>query len=802
MNTCPDQRASLSTKATKEWYRQMADFVIGLATSSSDRAKTQAYLNAANGVLSPEDYAYVMKTYITAEDSTEVENALNSDALGRLRDVDILTPIKEKYMGEFINSYHNYQVYSLDPTVVLKRNAELSAKVEKLMFEKLNALLAQAQGNVDPNTGKPVAPDIDIKSFITEFLENWVDQTVIDEQNALELLNTVIEAKRKYIDAYFYWFACEEVYTYRRLSGNDVLFEVVNPMEYYRVDSGNYFVEDDSFGLRRQTLTLQEVIDTYYNNMEDGLTEEQMKLLKDMANSQQAEIGYLSPAIFLDYKRQFPDDFKVTDPLPFTKQGLITVVDHYFFKTEVKKGILTYVSPTGEVAEMDVDETYKLNKKDGDLDIEWLWINQMWEGWRFGDEACPLYIPPRPVDLQRELLSNSSVCKAPYNGASYIHKSNVKKPIPYRIKDNLALYKIYTLLEERWIAKFKSWLMVPESILADSKDMKTEDRLQQADIDSLFPFNDADLASNPNAINYFKEVATTAVIKYIEILNQVKQSIKAEAWELANMNSSRFGSDNQYKGKAVSEYDYNQATKGTVWSLEMFDAFRCRDYMANLDHSRVAWINGKQGSFVDENTKELKVIGIDGESHLGANIGIFISNSSELDQQAKALQQIAFSMGQNDQQDVAAEAVTNKNISKLKQYIKTATKAKQEFQLKLSTAAEEAKQRTAQMTMQNDQAQRDHEMEIVDKQLGSDFEIAVLENDTKIEMNRAKLEVDTNGNGYVDDNEAGGNNGIDLEAKFRAEMFLKNRQQVLKEITASHKMKMDEKKLAKQSTKS
>lgn len=795
-NICPDQRVSFVTKQTEAWYKQMADYVITLAMSSSDKVQTQKYLNAANGVVTPDDYAYVMKTYLTAEDSTEVENALNADALGKLRDVDILTPIKEKYMGEFINAYHNYQVYSLDPTVVLKRNAELSAQVEKLMFAKLNALLAKAQDTPDPNTGKPVPPDIDIKSFITEFLENWMDQTVIDEQNALELLNAVIEAKRKYIDAYFYWFACEEVYTYRRLSGKDIIFEVINPLEYYRVDSGNYFVEDDHYGLRHWTMTIPEIIDNYYNNMEDGLTEEQVRLLKAIAANQTT--GLISPAIFLDFRKEFPDDFRVTDPIPFTKQGMVTVIDHYIFKTEVKKGILTYISPGGGITQMDVDEDYKLNTKAGDLDIEWIWINQTWEGWRFGEENCPIHIPPRPVDLQRELLSNSSVCKNPYNGASYIHKSNIKKPIPYRIKDNLALYKIYTLLEERWIAKFKSWLMLPESVLADSETMKTEDRLQQADIDSLFPFNDANLANNPQAISYFKEVATTAVVKYVEILNQVKQSIKAEAWELANMNDSRFGGNNQYKGKAVSEYDYNQAIKGTVWSLEMFNAFRERDYMANLDFSRVAWVDGKQGSFVDENTKELKVVGIDGESHLGANIGIFISNSAELDQQAKALQQIAFSMGQNDDPSTAAEAVTNKNISKLKQYIRNADKAKKEFQMKLATAGEEAKQKTLQLTMQNDQLQRDHELVVIDKNNESNFEIAVLENDTKLELGMAKLEVDANGNDYIDNEEAGGK-GIDLEAKFRAEMFLKNRQQVLKEITATHKMKMDEKKLAKKS---
>ena len=791
MSLYPDPRASVAEKKTAKWYMQMADYVIGLAVRSNDKIRTKEYLNAANGIISTKDFEYVLKTYISADDLKEAEIALNAETLGKLRDVDIITPIKEKYMGEFINAYHNYQVYSLDPEVVLKRNADLGDQVEKLMFDKLNAKLAEVQGQNDPKTGKPVQPDIDIKSFVEDFLDNWIDETVIKEQDSLELLNAVVEAKRKYIDAYFYWWACEEVYTYRKLVGNDVHFEIVSPTEYYRVDSGKYFVEDDDFGMRRREVTIQELIDTYYNKMDDGLTEDQVVLLKRVANNERGGVGYLTEPIRLEFDRQFPAELKIGADVAFTKQGQIVIEDHYIFKTEIKKGILTYTDTDGEVKEMDVDETYVLNKKAGDISIEWIYINQMWEGWRFGNGSLGIYIPPRPVQLQRELLSNSSVCKSPYNGLSYIHKSSIKKPIPFRIRDNQALYIIYTLLEERWSAKFKSWLMLPESILADSKTMKTEERLAQADIDSLFPFNDANLRENPNAVNYVKEVATIAVIKYLEVLNNIKKSIKGEAWELANMNDSRFGGNNQYKGKAVSEYDYNQAQKGTVWSLEMFDAFRQRDYMANLDFSRVAWIDGKQGSFVDPSTKELKVVAIDGEAHLGANVGIFIANSAELNQQADALKQLAFSMGQNDDPEVAAEAITNKNISKLKEVIKEASKAKKAFQLQMSTAAEQAKQQTAQITMQDNEAQRKHEMDMLTMELDAQHENEVLRSDTELEINRAKLQIDTNGNGYIDKTEADPQMAGVLQAKQLADTTLKNRQQAVKEIGLAHKMKMD-----------
>ena len=786
MNTqMPDPRASFTEKQDKQWYIPMADFVIALATSSSPKTTTRRFLNAANGILDKKDYAYVMKTYTTDNEATEVEADLDSSKLGSLRDVDILTPIKDRYMGEFISSYHNYQVYANDSEIVLKRNKALGQRVVAKMFEKLQQILSSSDGS----------NNIDINSFIEKELEDWKNSVVEKEQSALELLNTEIEARRKYVDAYFYWFACEEVYTHRRLSGNDVKFEVISPLEFYRVDSGNYFVEDDHYCLRRYSITLQEIIDEFYNNMENGLSDRQLSLIKKMIASSSSGYGMIDRTIFLEYKDFFPDGYNFNADIKFTKKGLQTTVDHYVFKTEIKKGILTYRAIDGTISEMDVDEDYELDTTHGDISIEWKWIDQTWEGWRFGDgNNFQLYIPPRPVDLPRELLTNSSVCKLPYNGISYIHKESVRKPIPYRIKDHIALYKIYTLLEERWLNKFKSWLLLPESILNDSEEMKLEDRLQQADIDGLLPFNDVDIRENPNAVNYFKEIATTAVIKFSEILHQVKDSIKQNAWEVANMNDERFGQTNKYKGKGVTEYDYNQAMKSTVWSLEMFNSFRERDYMANLDYSRAAWIDGKQGSYVDPTTGEIKYVDIDGEDHLGADMGLFITNSAELNSQAESLKQLAFNASQNDSQDIAAEAVTNKNIAKLKNIIKEAVKAKRDFDLKMSTAKEEALAKANQIQLQNDREKRQHELDMLDREIERDYGIKRIDSETKISIEDARLQVDTNGNGYIDKAEADNANPGVIDAKERARGVLDQRKQAL----GTMKMGIDNLKNARQ----
>lgn len=762
----PDQRASSAVKKTKDWYIPMTEYIINLATSSDSKEHTRKCLNAANCIIDKDDYKYVMKTYMSAEEQTDLERDLDISKIGTLRNVDILTPIKEKYMGEFINSFHNYMVYSHDPEILMKRNERLGKLVTEKMFDKLQQLLSSSDGQTDINVG----------DFIKKELDNWSNEIVDKEQKCLELLNSEIEARRKYVDAYFYWWACEEVYTYRRLSGTKVDFEVISPLEYYRIKNGQYFVEDDDAGMRRYTMTIPQIIDTFYNNMDDGLNDEQVALLRKLISSSNADgTSYITNDIYVEYKHLFDNKVNFTGQLTFAKKNLTVTIEHCVYKTDVCRGILKYTGPDGMIHEMDVDEDYELNTLYGDISIEWKYINQVWESWRFGSDSLRLYIPARPIDLQRELVSNVSVCKLPYDGISYIHVNSDKKPIAYRIKDNIALYTIYTLLEERWLNKFKSWLLLPESTLSDSTEMSTSERLQQADVDALFPFNDAYLKENPQALAAFKEIATTSVVEYVKVLNQIKNEIKNSAWELANMNDARFGQTNPYKTKGGTEYDLNQAVKGTVWSLEMFNSFRERDYMANLDYSRAAWIDRKGGSYVDHNTGEIVTVDIDGEERLGSNIGIFIANSSKLNMQAEALKQIGFSASQNDSPDIAAEIVTNENIGKLKKLISDATKAKQELSIRMQTAAKEVEKQIEEARLADNREQRVHDMEVVDKTLANAKDIAMFEAQVKFDIEEARLEVDTNGNGYIDSAEADNvNPGVTL-AKERAVAVLNER---------------------------
>ena len=242
----PDVFASEATKRGAVWTKAMCDWVIATAYSNNDKADIKAFLDAANGIVDESTYKYVMATYNSV-------NGRKEDLPGKIRDVDFITPIKEKYIGEFINTYNNYQVYNADIDVVTRRNADLRVALDGLLRQQfINIMNANGVQTGEPSKDLPSAED-----FMKQAAKDWIDEEADRGQKTLDLLNSLIKANEKYIQAFYYWFCTESVYSYRDVRYNDVIFEIISPLEYYRIDSGNLFVEDDDYGMREFDINIK-----------------------------------------------------------------------------------------------------------------------------------------------------------------------------------------------------------------------------------------------------------------------------------------------------------------------------------------------------------------------------------------------------------------------------------------------------------------------------------------------------------------------------------------------------------------
>ena len=189
----PDVFASEATKRGAVWTKAMCDWVIATAHSNNDKADIKAFLDAANGIVDESTYKYVMATYNSV-------NGRKEDLPGKIRDVDFITPIKEKYIGEFINTYNNYQVYNADIDVVTRRNADLRVALDGLLRQQfINIMNANGVQTGEPSKDLPSAED-----FMKQAAKDWIDEEADRGQKTLDLLNSLIKANEKYIQAFYF----------------------------------------------------------------------------------------------------------------------------------------------------------------------------------------------------------------------------------------------------------------------------------------------------------------------------------------------------------------------------------------------------------------------------------------------------------------------------------------------------------------------------------------------------------------------------------------------------------------------
>ena len=88
-------------------------------------------------------------------------------------------------------------------------------------------------------------------------------------------------------------------------------------------------------------------------------------------------------------------------------------VYHVVWRSLKKIGFLTYTDDMGVEQEDIVDETYK--PLPGET-ITWDWVDEIWEGYRLGDD---IYIGMRPIPNQNISLDNPNATNLPYIGQFY-----------------------------------------------------------------------------------------------------------------------------------------------------------------------------------------------------------------------------------------------------------------------------------------------------------------------------------------------------------------------------------------------
>ena len=691
----PRQKLPLRQK-TKDWREKCVEAFIDLSNSgighSNRKDDIKILYDYYNGVIDEADYNYVLKPYGKSRKNFPSE----------MRNYPIIKPIIDLLLGEKSKRPLNYTVTVQNAdSVSIKEQAKTDA-----IYKNLQLHFLQSVQNQGLDVGADPEQEIELPKHIADMFEmSYVDNRAVLGQQALSYIMQDQEVYDKIQKAWFHYLVAGEVYTHRGVRNGEPFYEVLNPIDVdYDLDPDLEFVEDGDWALVRKYVHPSTVIDHYY----DSLTEEQVMELEEPRHHEN-DIGFL-------YANNSGKDANAY-------RNRLVEVTNVYWKSRKKIGFLSYMDmDTGAIEEVEVDESFRMPRelKDSGAKLQWLWVNEVWEGTRIDGR---FYVNMNPIANQRISLDNPSTCKLPINGRRYsdVNSANislVKLGIPYQLNYNIYKYRL-----ELAIARSKDIIaqfdinMIPKKWDMD-KFMYYVEGTGIAWVD----YNKEGIQLNPQHQSVL-DMSIKTIQQYITLL----ESILVEWEKISGVSRQRQGEIGAYEGKASSQQAILQSSHITEDLFRKFERLEQRDFQALLDYSKEAWHTGKKTMYVmpDGTTDFLDINSLE---HMESNYGIYVSDAGKDQEKLTNLKSLTQAMMQNGAKpSVIAEMLDSDSFTQIKKNLKSAEKAQEE----LEAAQQQAQQEQAQQQMEAAQMQQEAEGLEREKDRQKDIEIALINAESK-----------------------------------------------------------------------
>ena len=694
--TFPKQRVSGKVKQTAEWYANAIDYVIDAGLSFNDRKDTELKLSILRGDLPTEFYKKTLNPYNSANEKYQRFPAT-------LRNLDIMSDVIRRYVSEYFKGIHEFVVGANNPDIVINKNAKLKEKIGELAqqafqqeFERqYQAMIQQAQQQgQDPNTINPQQAMPDVDKFIADFNEKYIDDESKQGQDILDYVRAMTQDNIIYLSAFFNFVSLGECYSYSDVRGNKLFKEHVPVLEAFPIPNDKFFVEDHDMFARRMLMSYQQIIDMF----DDMLTDKDKKFLelyygRASSNNGITQLNYTQmfetyPDICDKFTKGEREIFKKEPITIHAENNNLFEVWHVVWRGEAKRGILTYINELGLQTTRVVEEDYKFNPEAGDINIEWVYEPQVYEGYRIGGRYNSIYpIKARPVAFNRN-------GKLPYNGIMEVLPmmgkfSIIKLITPYQVMRNIFAYH-----REMVIAKNKMLiLLLPESLIASN----SEDKIYKMAADGVLLIDDSE---DTNSLKMQQiRLLNANMGDYITQLTNLMEATKLEAREMVDMNMQRYGDIAQSAGAATTQEAISRSSMGMVILVQMFDEFRKADYNRDLDYCKLAYAEGLDTSYWDELGKR-RFISLDVNTFISSDYSTTVRNDSKELDKIQQLRQWAFSAAQNGDLDMALAAISGDNVSQIKATVQKFMDIKRQHEEQMKQMEQMMKQEELQSKLQ------------------------------------------------------------------------------------------------------
>lgn len=657
----PKQRVSGAEKDKEYWYQNCIDYVIKAGISFNDRKDAETMLQILHDDIPQEFYKKTLNPYNATKEKYKRFPAT-------MRNYDMMSDVIRRYVSEYFKGIHEFVVGANNPEIILKKNAKLAQEVAQLAQQafaqefqrRWNEMQAQAQQQGTPvEQLNPQDAMPNIEEFVKDFNEKYIDDESKQGQDMLDFIRSVTEDMVVYLTAYFQWCALGECYTYSEVRGDKIIKQNVPVLEAYPIPNSNYFIEDHDMFARRMLLSYNQIIDMFDDVLNKNDREFLEKYYSDSTPSS-TRTRFLYSQYFEYYPQgceKFSDEERKLfekEPVNIAEQNNnLFEVWHVVWKGEARKGVLTYVNEIGMTTQRVVDEDYTFNPEAGDINIEWEYEPQIYEGYRIGTRYTGIY----PIKARPILYGRGD--KLPYNGLMEVLPfmgkfSIVKLLTPFQILRNIIYYH-----REMVIAKNKMLiLLLPQSLIADDE----EDKIYKMAADGVLLANDEDDTTGQKL--QAVRLLNANLNNYIAELTSLIDAIKQDGWDTVDMNAQRYGDIAQSAGVSTTQEAIARSSMGSVIIVAMFDEMRRHDYQRDLDYAKLAFVDGLQRTFFDDKQKR-RYISLDVNSYINSDYGVMVKNDQKELDKIQQLRQWAFSAAQNGDLDMAMAAITGNNVTQI-----------------------------------------------------------------------------------------------------------------------------------------
>ena len=785
------------SKKTKEWKENCVDYIIGHSASSrngnnrSREEEMQTYYDLYNSIYNEKDLKYVTNPF-------KQDDGFPATA----QDYNIIKPKIDLLLGEETKRPFNFRVVRTSDIAT----SNLQDKAKQLLIDYVQASIMSKLGPEEQaryqealQSGEIMTPE-QIQKYLTK---DYKDIAEIAAQHSLnylkQKLNVTHEFFKGWKDALI---AGEEIYYVGVINGEPYV-ERVNPLSFsYEQSADLEFIHEAAWCCRKMNMSATEIYDRFY----DKMSEKQLNELLDMMDD--GTRGGLNPQVrktSLDYPHIKTRTINGFSSNPFQNADNINVW-HCCWKSFKKIGFVTIINPeTGVEEEFEVDESYKVTGRE--VNVEWTWIIEVWEGYRVGED---LYIGIQPVEYQHISADNPNSQKLPYTGVVYNNTNSSPRSLVSMMKPLQYMYIVIWYRLELAMARDKGKVVtmditqIPKSMNIDVA--KWMHYLGALGVNFVNPYEEGwDIpgreGGKPSQFNQITALDLTmanTIDQYINLMDKIESMVS----EITGVTKQREGaiSSNELVGNVErSVVQSAHITEPLFW---VHNQVKKEVLSMLLNTAKFAWKDSDKRCVhyvLDDATRAFLTLSDD---FFYEDMDIFLDDSTKNQQQLEALKQLMQPAMQNGASllDIA-EIITMDNINMIKNRLEDIEQKRMEQQQALE---EQQAQREQQMIQMQNEVK---EEELMIKEAEMDLEKYKIDADNATKITVAQLNAyrgledqDQNDNGIPDTMEIAAQalaerKQASEEAGKQFEFNAKIREQQMKEKIEDKKIQLEREKL-------